>query len=302
MIRAKANSAHFLIPGAIRRFVSVAALVLLPAAFLCQGACGSGDRDETDDGREASSAGRNESSVPERFNESAPLYRAAVVAEYPHDESAFTQGLAFDEGILYEGTGIRGQSTLREVDLETGTVLRIRELEDDLFGEGITVLGDRIIQLTWQANTAFVYDRTTLEPMGEFGYPSEGWGLTHDGTRLIMSDGSPTLRLIDPETYEIIGSLKVRDGMTLVRGLNELEYYKDEILANVWPTTRIAKIAPETGKVTGWIQLERSLLPDGRSAFGKVANGIAYDEDNDRLFVTGKYWPKLYEIKLVAVD
>jgi glutamine cyclotransferase len=271
-------------------------LLLVTALPVCLGSCGSSS--DSDSG----SADYSESSPARLYDEKTPLYRAEVVAEYPHDVTAFTQGLAFDDGVLYEGTGIRGRSSLREVDLETGTILRMRELDAEYFGEGITILGDRIIQLTWKENTGLVYEKATFQLLTTFDYPSEGWGMTNDGTQLIMSDGSATLRFMDPESYEITRSIQVRDDIRRVHGLNELEYYKGEVLANVWPTNRIARISPQTGRVTGWIQLNGFLGTTDSPVLGKVANGIAYDQENDRLFITGKYWPKLYQIEIVRIE
>jgi glutamine cyclotransferase len=229
-----------------------------------------------------------------------PVYSYSIVNTYPHDPDAFTQGLIFDEGVLYEGTGLYGQSSLRRVELETGDILQIRELSDQLFGEGITIYGDRIIQLTWQSNIGFVYDKDTFELLQEFDYSTEGWGITHDGTRLIMSDGTSTLHFLDPQTFEETGQVAVFDSDGPVTRLNELEYVQREIYANVWQTDRIARIAPETGQVVGWIELEGLLSAEDRSQPVDVLNGIAYDAQTDRLFVTGKLWPKLFEIELVS--
>ena len=238
----------------------------------------------------------NESSdLPPR----APIYGYAEVRSYPHDRTAFTQGLAFDnEGTLYEGTGKRGQSSLRRVELSSGAVLQRRDLPPSLFGEGITVFGDRIFQLTWQAGRAFVYDRANFEVLREFAYRTEGWGLTHDGRRLIMSDGTATLYFLHPDTFAETGRLTVRDYRGPVIRLNELEYVRGEILANVWQTDRIARIDPRSGHVTGWIDLAGLLQPSDRRRPVDVLNGIAYNPVTDRLFVTGKWWPRLFEITL----
>ena len=229
-----------------------------------------------------------------------PTYGYKVVRSYPHDRQAFTQGLVYTDGVLYEGTGMNGQSGIRKVRLETGEVLQARPLDAQYFGEGIAVWQDRIIQLTWQHGIGFVYDRKTFEPQRSFTYVGEGWGLTHDGTRLIMSDGSAsgTLRFLDPQTLRESGKLVVREGTRPVPHLNELEYVKGEIYANVWQTERIARIAPKTGRITGWIDL-RGLLDPREAAGVDVLNGIAYDAGKDRLFVTGKWWPKIFEIQLV---
>ncbi len=239
------------------------------------------------------------SRVPQRRTASAaPVRRYRVVNIYPHDRAAFTQGLVFQDGVLYEGTGLAGQSSIRKVRLETGEVLRIRRIDSEFFGEGIATWGDTLVQLTWQSELAFVYDRATFRPLRRFRYTGEGWGLTHDARHLIMSDGSATLRYLDPRTFAEVKRLTVRDRGQPVIHLNELEWVRGEILANVWQTDRIARISPSDGRVTAWIDL-RGLL-DPRDAAGvDVLNGIAYDADRDRLFVTGKLWPKLFEIKII---
>ena len=229
-----------------------------------------------------------------------PVYGYKVVRSYPHDPQAFTQGLVFADGILYEGTGVHGRSSIRKVKLETGEVLQIRTLDARHFGEGIAIWNNALIQLTWQSGVGFVYDKTTFQPTRSFTYAGEGWGLTHDGSRLVMSDGSSTgtLRLLDPQTLRQTGTLTVRNGKAPVAHLNELEFVKGEIYANVWQTDRIARISPKTGQITGWIDLSGLLTP--REAAGvDVLNGIAYDAANDRLFVTGKLWPKIFEIQVV---
>ena len=229
----------------------------------------------------------------------APVFGYTVVRHYPHDRAAFTQGLAFDDqGTLYESTGQRGQSSLRRVELSSGKVLQRHNLAPSLFGEGITVFGDRIFQLTWQAGRAFVYDKASFDLLQEFAYRTEGWGLTHDGRRLIMSDGTATLYFLHPDTFAETARLTVRDHRGPVIRLNELEYARGEILANVWKTDRIARIDPQTGHVTGWIDLAGLLQPSDRRQPVDVLNGIAYDTLTDRLFVTGKWWPRLFEIDL----
>lgn len=225
-----------------------------------------------------------------------PVYAYHVVNEYPHDRRAFTQGLVVDGEELVEGTGRRGQSTLRRVDLETGTVLQSVDLDNALFGEGVTIFGERIFQLTWQAEQGFIYDRTSFAVLDTFAYAHQGWGITHDGAQLIVSDGTDTIRFWDPETLQETRAIKVRDGGFIISRLNEMEYIHGEIWANVWKTDLIARIDPATGNVTGWVDL-RFLLPlVERTNTTDVLNGIAYDAANDRLFVTGKNWPKLYEI------
>jgi len=228
-------------------------------------------------------------------------YGFEVVARYPHDAEAFTQGLVYHEdGILYEGTGLWGESSLRRVDLATGAVLQRRDLAPQYFGEGIVVVGDRIVQLTWKAGVALVYDRDTFEPLGEYRYPGEGWGLTYDGERLIMSDGTSRLRFWDPDTLAEIGSVEVVDGEEPVDDLNELEFVDGEVWANVWQTDRIARIDPDSGRVVGWIDLAGLLTEEDRGGMQvDVLNGIAYDAEGGRVFVTGKWWPVLYEIRVV---
>ena len=231
-----------------------------------------------------------------------PVVGYRIVNTYPHDPRAFTQGLVFADDALYEGTGLRGPSSLRKVDLKTGNILQVRQLPARFFGEGITIYGNRVIQLTWRARVGFVYDRQTFQLLHTFNYPTEGWGITHDGRSLIMSDGTSTLYLLDPQTFQEVDRLEVhtRDGP--VSRLNELEYVQGEIYANVWKTDRIARISPQTGEVLGWIDLEGLLKPEDRYRRIDVLNGIAYDVKNDRLFVSGKLWPKLFEIELVVLE
>jgi glutaminyl-peptide cyclotransferase len=229
---------------------------------------------------------------------SLPMFGYQVVRTYTHDREAFTQGLQYLDGVLYEGTGLNGRSSIRRVELETGKVLQRRDVPSQHFGEGITVFKSDLFELTWQTHVAFVYDRTSFEPKKQFSFPGEGWGMTHDGTSLIMSDGSDELRYLDPLTFTEKKRLKVTASGVPLRNLNELEYVKGEIFANVWQTDYLARIAPATGKVTGYIDL-RGLLTPAERANTDVLNGIAYDEARDRLFVTGKLWPKLFEIKVV---
>jgi len=231
-----------------------------------------------------------------------PVYMYEVVNTYPHDRNAYTQGLAFEDGFLYEGTGLRGRSTLRRVDLVTGDILQIHNLPAQFFGEGVTIYENKIIQLTWKSNVGFVYDKNSFELLQEFDYSTEGWGITYDGQNLILSDGSSILYFLNPETFEEIGRVGVFDSDGPVFNLNELEYIQGEIYANVWQTDRIARIRPQTGQVTGWIDLEGLLNPEDCNGPVEVLNGIAYDAKKDRLFVTGKLWPKLFEIKLISQD
>jgi glutamine cyclotransferase len=227
-------------------------------------------------------------------------YTYNVVNVYPHDEAAFTQGLAFEDGILYESTGRYGQSTLRRAELETGNITQIYDLPDEFFGEGITVFGDKIIQLTWRSNRGFVYDRNSFDLLQEFEYPTEGWGITHNGSALIMSDGTATLYFLDPETFQNIGQVEVYDEEPVTL-LNELEYIQGRVYANIWKEEKIVIINPETGHVTGWIELE-GIRELANQVTGDMLNGIAYDTNEDRLFVTGKMWSKLFEIELIPVE
>ena len=227
-----------------------------------------------------------------------PTYGYRIVNRYPHDPDGFTQGLVFVDGFLFEGTGLHGRSSLRKVELATGTILQRRNLPARLFGEGVTVYGKKVIQLTWRANLGFVYDKDTFQLIETFHYPTEGWGITHDGEHLIMSDGTSTLYFLHPETYKEVGLIKVHDRKGPVPDLNELEYVQGLIFANVWRTDKIAQISPETGEILGWIDLRGLLRPEDRVQRVDVLNGIAYDQVNNRLFVTGKLWPRLFEIKL----
>lgn len=232
--------------------------------------------------------------------ETVPFYTFKIVNIFPHDNNAYTQGLAFQDGLLYEGTGIRGSSSLRRVELESGNVLQILKLPDYFFGEGITVYKDKIYQLTWKSNIGFVYDKDSFTLIQKFGYSTQGWGIASNGERLIMSDGSSTLYFLDPETLRKIGQIQVSDENGPVEKLNELEYVKGEIFANVWKTDRIVRIDPDSGIVKGWIDLKGIFVQEGPMKPVDVINGIAYDSEKDRLFVTGKLWPKLFEIKLIA--
>ncbi len=226
-----------------------------------------------------------------------PVYGYRVIATYPHDPDAFTQGLVYYQGDFYEGTGLHGRSSLRKVDLETGRALQFRALPDQYFGEGVTLFNDRLYQLTWQSHVGFIYDRASFDFLTSFQYPTEGWGLTQNGRELIMSDGTPTLHFLDPETLQELRQVSVRDDKGPVWRLNELEYIDGEVFANVWQTDRIARIDPETGRVTAWIDLS-GLLPPADRTGADVLNGIAWDASGGRLFVTGKLWPKLFQIEL----
>lgn len=228
-----------------------------------------------------------------------PQYTYRVVHVYPHDPQAFTQGLEYQAGFLYEGTGLRGHSTLRKVELPTGKVLRAIALDPGFFGEGITVINGRVVQLTWQAQEGFVYDQQTFRLLHTFQYSGEGWGLTNDSKRIYMSDGTAQIRCLDPLTLKELRRFTVHDGDRQITELNELEWVRGEIYANVWQTDRIARIAPSDGRVLGWIDLSGILPKQDQNGQIDVLNGIAYDSMGDRLFVTGKLWPKLFEIRIV---
>lgn len=224
--------------------------------------------------------------------------RGEVVREYPHDPSAFTQGLVYYQGYLYEGTGQKGRSLLRKVNLEDGKdAVPPVPLNEQYFGEGITILNDKIYQLTWQDHYCLVYDAKTLEYTGHFIYEFEGWGLTNDGKQLILSDGTPTIRFIDPETFKVTKRFNVTERNQRLKSLNELEWIDGEIWANIWYEDRIARISPENGAVLGWVDL-RHIYPQKLRYKESVMNGIAYDPETKRIFITGKNWPKLFEIQV----
>jgi len=229
-----------------------------------------------------------------------PVYGYRIVHVYPHDTSAYTEGLFYKDGYLYESTGEAGESSVRKVELETGKVVQRHDVPDAYFGEGIIDWKQELIQLTWKNQMGFVYDLASFKQRRTFNYPGEGWALTRDSKHIYMSDGSPVLRVLDPDTLTATGSIMVTDNGQPVANLNELEWVKGEIYANVWMTNRIARIDPSSGHVTGWIDLSGLLdvtrLPD---PYNDVLNGIAYDEQHNRLFVTGKRWPKLFEITLI---
>ncbi|MBC8077013.1 MAG: glutaminyl-peptide cyclotransferase [Chloroflexales bacterium] len=244
--------------------------------------------------------------IPTVVNGAMPTYGYKVLASYPHDAGAWTQGLVYIDGALYEGTGPDnggnvggGPSSLRRVNLETGTVEQRQDLPIEFYGEGIAVYGDTIVQISWKNQTGFVYDRASFKQRRTFAYSGEGWGITYDGRRLIMSDGTSRLRFLDPVTFAEIGSVEVIGPEGPLRNINELEYVDGVVYANIWQTDRIARIDPQTGKVTGIIDLSGLLGPEDRQRPVDVLNGITYDAANKRLLVTGKLWPKLFAIELV---
>ena len=250
----------------------------------------------------ALAAGRADDGVQTNAAAAAPPevtnYTYDVVNTFPHDRQAFTEGLVFNEGRLLESTGLYGESKLREVELATGKTLREVKVPDRLFGEGLALLNGKLYQLTWKNQTALVYDLKTWQKEKELKYTGEGWGLTTDGQSLIMSDGSSTLRFLDPATFDVKRTVQVLFKGRAMTNLNELEWVKGEVFANVWRTPYIARIDPASGRVTGLIDLSHLLAPQDTNETTDVLNGIAYDAATDRLFVTGKRWPKLFEIRL----
>jgi len=227
----------------------------------------------------------------------APRSSYTVVRSYPHDRTAFTQGLEYVDGFFYEGTGLNGQSSIRKVKVETGEVVQRQNVPAEHFGEGITIWKSNLIELTWRSQVGIVYDLATFKQTRTFPYVGEGWGLTHDDTSLIMSDGSAALRFLDPVTFAEKHRVMVTDGGLPVPHLNELEFVGGEIYANIWQTNLIARIDPGSGIVIGWVDLT-GLLPLADAQGVDVMNGIAYDAAHDRLFVTGKLWPKIFEVKI----
>lgn len=226
-----------------------------------------------------------------------PTRPVRVVATYPHDTDAFTEGLLYRGGYLYESTGRSGQSYIRKVELKTGKVLASVTLPSGLFGEGIVDWGDQLVSVTWRSQLGFRWSLPGFRQLGQFRYAGEGWALTQDGKNLILSDGTPVLRFLDPRTLQVVRRLKVTAEGVPLEQINELEYVKGEILANVWLTNKIARIDPRTGAVKGWIDVSALARRVGLTDPDAVPNGIAYDKAHDRLFVTGKLWPLLFEVK-----
>jgi glutaminyl-peptide cyclotransferase len=259
----------------------------------CLAACGSEPSKES---QTLSSPATTKAAAPSAAR-AIPMVSATIVKTYPHDPTAFTQGLEFNDGRMYESTGRTGQSTLRECALETGKVLRSVSLPAQEFGEGLTIFHGKIYQLTWLSKKGFIYELRTLKKTGEFHFESEGWGLTHDDASLILSDGTNRLQFLDPANFAVTRTLEVYAGNEAVTNLNELEYIRGKIFANIWHSTRIARIDPQSGQVSGWIELA-PLTEKEQHGNEDVLNGIAYDEKTQRLFVTGKDWANLFEIKL----
>jgi glutamine cyclotransferase len=232
--------------------------------------------------------------------QTADAYR--VVHVYPHDQQAYTQGLLYLDGHLYESTGLNGRSSLRMEELESGRILQLQSVPDQYFAEGLAAWGSTLVQLTWQSHVALVYDRFTFHLLRTVPYAGEGWGLTQDDRHLILSDGSATLRFLDPTSLRVVRRVTVKDRGIRIDQLNELEFIHGQIFANIWHSDRIARISPSTGKVLGWIDLTGLLPALERSSPEAVLNGIAYDAGHDRLFVTGKLWPKVFEIKVIPAS
>ncbi len=229
----------------------------------------------------------------------APLAGCQVVATYPHSTASYTEGFLYRDGLFYEGTGLQGHSAVLVTEPATGKTVQHTELAPEYFGEGIVDWGPNLLEWTWQSHTGFIYDRFSLRPVGSFTYTGEGWGMTRTAKELVTSDGSAVLRFRDPRSFKVTYEITVKDGGAPVDQLNELEYIKGEIYANVWHSDRIARISPQSGRVLGWIDCT-GLLPDTQRVDSEsVLNGIAYDAEHDRLFVTGKQWPSIFEIKAV---
>ncbi|MDA0348561.1 MAG: glutaminyl-peptide cyclotransferase [Verrucomicrobia bacterium] len=242
-----------------------------------------------------------EASIPPSLPETVSYYTYEVINAWPHDPEAFTQGLLFHQGSLLESTGLNGKSSLREVDWQTGRVKKQVSVPDRYFAEGLTVIDGKAYQLTWRNQKGFIYDADTFQVLGEFSYQGEGWGLTTDGNVLILSDGTNQIRFLDPTTFSVVRTIKVQHDGKAVDNLNELEFIHGEIFANIWQTNRIVRIDPSTGSVRGVIDLRGLLAVWHRRPNTDVLNGIAYDRKSDRLFVTGKNWPKLFEVRLKRI-
>jgi glutaminyl-peptide cyclotransferase len=276
------ESAHALL---LKSGISAVKLILVVAFFLTSSGC---------------EAGANANLPVNKAPETAivPTYSYQIINVWPHDPDAFTQGLEFHDGKLFESTGQEGKSSLRSVDPETGRVLKKVDVPSPFFAEGITLLNGKIYQLTWQHQLGFIYDSENFQKTGQFAYQGEGWGLTNDGHSLILSDGTNRLRFLDPDSFKVTKTIAVVDGKTPINEINELEYVRGEIYANIWHSDKIVIISPQTGRVAGWIDLTGLLPPNDVHDDEAVLNGIAYDEQTARLFVTGKLWPKLFEIKI----
>ncbi len=286
------------------RTLLTASLILPLALLLGAGACTTKTTPNGDGSRGSTSASTSDGTALAGGNplstDGEASYGYKIVARYPHDRRAYTQGLLFHDGSLYESTGRPAESSVREIELKTGKILRRHDLSPELFGEGLTLWKGLLIQLTWHAEVAIVYDRRNFQELYRKPYKGKGWGLTSDGKSLIMSDGTYTLSFLDPGTFEVQRKLKVTSSGRPVWDLNELEYIEGEIWANIYQDEFIVRIDPKTGRVTGRIDLRGLQKMQGvEDKAQDVLNGIAYDPKNKRIFITGKYWPNLYEIELV---
>jgi glutamine cyclotransferase len=281
------------------------------AALLFLIACGAGTESaRTEDPQKSpgpqtartSTAGNNAQPDAKASMEEVPVYTYKVVNSWPHHTGSFTQGLVFHDGYMYESTGQYGSSVLCRIELESGKIKKKVELDKEYFAEGMTIFGDKVYQLTWQSQRGFVYELKNFKRVVEFTYEGEGWGLTNDGQSLIMSDGTHKLRFLDPRTFRVLRTLEVYDHGQPLMQLNELEYVKGEIYANIWHSEKIVRIDPASGKILAWIDLTGLRKPEDGEHTDNVLNGIAYDEKTDRLFVTGKRWTRVYEIQLIKKD
>lgn len=281
----------------MKRKANLALLRVLPAALLI---CGQALPREIFPGACPPSVHAQAFSPGRPIFLTAPEYKVRIIKAYPHDPGAFTEGLLFRGGFLYESTGLNGRSGIRKVEPETGRVVKKHDLQKQYFGEGLTDWGDCLVQLTWHSGRGFVYDLESFELKSEFSYTGEGWGISRDEKNLIMSDGTNRLRFLNPLTFQVERVIEVHSKGRPIQNLNELEYVNGEIFANVWLTDLIARISPETGEVTGWIDLSdlRRQLPRGIGA--EALNGIAWDRESGRLFVTGKHWPMLFEVEIIG--
>src|SRR5277367_1525781 len=248
----------------------------------------------------AGAANGGRSAATQKAKQSIPILGVKILHVYPHDPRAFTQGLEYFDGFLYESTGETGQSSLRKVDLESGKVMQKTDLGPEYFGEGLTIFRGKIYQLTWLSKIGFVYDLKTFRKLRDFHYYGEGWGLAHDASNLILSDGTNTLRYISPETFEVVRTLEIYAGKEAVTNLNELECIGNDIYANVWHANRIARIDARTGQVRDWIDLS-ALAEKEQTGPEAVLNGIAYDSARHRFFVTGKNWAHLFEVRIEGI-
>ncbi len=272
---------------------------ILAAALALLAACRGNDAPRGPDGAATAPPAAPSASPPPAPVTGPESYVAAVVRSHPHDPSAFTEGLFVLDGRLFESTGLEGKSDVREVDLATGAVKRRQPLDSAYFGEGIAALGGTLYQLTWKSGKAFSYDLATFRRRpGTLSYTGEGWGMTTDGESLVMSDGTARLRFLDPRTFAVRRTVDVHDGPSPVSQLNELEWVKGQILANVWQSTQLVRIDPKTGAVTAWIDASAVPAPADKTGREDVLNGIAYDAAADKLYLTGKYYSRLYEVRL----